>query len=147
MVKATMVLADAATVSEGKLNLLGAGWNLIGPQPAPTAIGLLLEIPWDEANRRHHLRLTLTNADGHPIQVRGPDGTEQALELQADVEVGRPPGVRPGTALPVPLAIPLAPLPLAPGQRYVWQLFVDDETRDEWRLTFDTRESDMRLAG
>ena len=86
MVKATIVLADAATVSEGKLNLLGAGWNLIGPQPAPTAIGLLLEIPWDEANRRHHLRLSLTNADGHPIQVRGPDGTEQALEILA---VGR----------------------------------------------------------
>jgi hypothetical protein len=147
MIRATMVLADAATVSGGKLNLLGAGWNVIGPSPAPTAIGLLLEIPWDQANQRHQLRLVLNDADGEPIHAEATDGSQQPIALQAEFEVGRPPGTRPGTPLPVPIAIPLAPLPLAAGRRYVWQLYVNDETHDDWRLSFDTRPADMRLAG
>lgn len=147
MVKVTMVLADAATVSDGKLNLLGVGWNIVGPHPVSTAIGLIVDIPWGEANRRHKLRLGLRDADGEPVLMPGPEGSRQPIELQTELEVGRPPGVRPGTPLPVPLAIPVPPLPLAAGTRYVWQLQIDGHAGEDWRLAFDTRANDVRLVG
>ena len=39
--KVTLMLADAAQVSEGKLHILGGGWSVTGP-PAPSAIALLV---------------------------------------------------------------------------------------------------------
>jgi hypothetical protein len=142
-----MVLADAATVSDGKLNLLGAGWTVTGPQPTPMAIGLLVAIPWSEANRPHRLRISLVDSDGQLVNFIASDGSSHHIEVQADLEVGRPPGLLPGSPLPVPLAIPITPLPLEPGHRYVWQLHFDDRTHDDWRVVFDTRPDRMRLAG
>ena len=45
-----MMLADSAQVSEGKLFILGGGWSVTGP-PAPSAIALHVEVPWDQTNR------------------------------------------------------------------------------------------------
>jgi len=145
-VKITMVLADAATVSEGKLNLLGAGWTVTGPQPTASAIGLIVHVPWDETNRRHRLALRLVDADGAHVEVDQPDGSGQRIEVLAEFEVGRPPGVVPGTRLPMPLAVPIGPIPLIPGQRYVWELSVDGRSDEDWRLPFDVRPADLRLA-
>jgi hypothetical protein len=36
-------------------------------------------------------------------------------------------------------AIALGPIPLAPGGRYVWQLSINGETREDWRVAFSTR--------
>ena len=35
--KATLLLADAAQAAEGKLYVLGGGWSVTGPGPAPMA--------------------------------------------------------------------------------------------------------------
>ena len=71
--KATILLCDAAQATDGKLNMLGAGWNVIGPQPAPFAIALLIDVPWDETGRSHYFELTLVDADGRPVRPAGAD--------------------------------------------------------------------------
>lgn len=133
-----MLLADHAQAAEGKLNIIGAGWTMVGPAPAPFAIAILFEVPWDRANEEHEFRLELVDSDGDPVLVPTPDG-EAPLVLEGQFEVGRPPGVRRGTPLPFPLAINMGPQPLAPGGRYEWRLTVDEESDEDWRLPFSTR--------
>lgn len=133
-----MLLADAAQVVGGKLYILGGGWSLIGPDPTPMAIVLKIDVPWDQANVRHSLKLALLDDDGKPFIVPTPTG-DRPVELTADFEAGRPPGLKPGTPLGVPLAINIGPLPLKPDTGYVWQCSVDDHTAEDWRLPFTTR--------
>lgn len=134
-----MLLCDAAQAVNGKLYILGGGWNLTGPAPAPSALALQIDVPWDEANRQHGLRLALVTDDGRPVMVVGNEGREVPLEITANFEVGRPPGHRAGTPLSVVMGINIGPLPLRPGSRYEWRCYVDDDTRDDWRLGFSTR--------
>ena len=136
--KVTMMLADAAQVADGKLNVLGAGWNLTGPAPAPFAIGLIFEVPWQETNRPHTYRFELVDIDGNPVIPLG-GNPEQPLVLEEGFEVGRPPGVRPGAYLPVPRAINFSPIPLPPDSYFEWRLTIDSEQREDWRLGFSTR--------
>jgi hypothetical protein len=136
--KVTMLLADHAQASEGKLNIIGAGWTVVGPDPAPFAIAILFEVPWDRANEEHAFRLELVDSDGNPVLVATPEG-EEPLMIQGQFEVGRPPGVKRGTALPFPLALNMGPQPIAPGGRYEWRLTVDEESDEDWRLAFSTR--------
>jgi hypothetical protein len=44
-VRATLILADYAQAAEGKLNVIGGGWTVTGPLPAPSAIGLIVDVP------------------------------------------------------------------------------------------------------
>ena len=64
VVRVTMLLADFAQVSDGKLTIVGGGWSLTGPDPVPFGIAILIRVPWDQANQRHVMRLELLDADG-----------------------------------------------------------------------------------
>ena len=109
--------------------MLGAGWSITGtPTPLSAVVGLL-KVPWDRANQQMPLHLQLVDADGHPVKQSNPlTGQEQALAFQATLEVGRPPGLKAGTPLDLPFAVPVPPLPLRPG-RYTWQLDIGDDDR------------------
>jgi hypothetical protein len=133
-----MMLADAAQASEGKLYVLGGGWSITGPGPVPSAIALKLDIPWDQANMKKRFRLQLFNQDGQPLELDTPAGL-QPVKLEGELEVGRPPGVIQGSPLDAVLAVNVPPLPLEPGQRYSWVLFINDDTQEDWRLSFTTR--------
>jgi hypothetical protein len=137
-IRATMMHADSAQAVEGKLYILGGGWNITGPEPSPSALAIYVEISWDMANLQHAWRLELLDGDDQPVMVPTPVG-DQALVFEGVLEVGRPPGIRPGTGLGIPIAINLGPIPLAPGGTYVWRLTIRDETNDHWRLPFSTR--------
>lgn len=132
------MLADYAQAAEGKLNVIGAGWTVTGPAPAPCAIGLIFDVPWDRANERIEFQLELIDQDGHPVIVETPDGPAP-LMLGGGFEVGRPAGTKPGTPLAFPMGINLGPPPLEPGGRYEWRLTVDGESQDDWRLAFSVR--------
>jgi len=134
VVEVTMLLADAAQVADGKLYVLGGGLTTIGPDPQPMAIALLLQVPWDRTNIPHEWRLDLVDEDGRPV-----DGGGRPVAVGGRFEAGRPAGVRPGTALTVPLAIGFGGLPVTPGQRYRWQLAVDGVTRPSWQVPFTVR--------
>lgn len=138
--KVTMLLADAAQAVNGKLYILGGGWNITGPMPVPSAIALYIEVPWDQANRRHRMRLALLNTDGQPVQVApGPDQPMQALELGGEFEVGRPPGMTQGSPISAAMALSIGPIPLPPNGRFVWRLSINDQTNEDWQLAFSTR--------
>jgi hypothetical protein len=136
--KVTMLLADSAQAVNGKLYILGGGWSITGPQPAPSAIAIKTDVPWNEANARHELKLALLTEDAQPIMVPTPTG-DRAVELSSEFEVGRPPGLRPGIDLDVALAINIGPLPLPPDGRYVWRCWINGETEEDWRVVFSTR--------
>lgn len=136
--KVTMMLADSAQAVDGKLYVLGGGWSITGPDPIPSAIAVKIEVPWDEANKKHILKLALFDEDGRSVKIPTPTG-DVAVEMGTDFEVGRPPGLKPGTALDFVFAVNIGPLPLAPDGRYVWQLSIDGQGNADWQLAFSTR--------
>ena len=73
-VKVTAMLADYAAAADGKLTAVGAGWNVIGPQPIPFAFAILVEVPWHLTNKQHTVRLELIDLDGNPVTPTGADG-------------------------------------------------------------------------
>jgi hypothetical protein len=134
-VKVTMLLCDAAEAVGGKLYVLGGGWSMTNPTTARSAIAIYIQVPWDQTNFSHRFRLELLDADGQPVQ--SPDG--QPIFVEGNFEVGRPPGMKPGTPIDVPLALNVGSMMLAPDNRYEWRLTLDGETNEAWRLPFGTR--------
>jgi hypothetical protein len=136
-VKVTLLLADSAQAVSGKLYVLGGGWDVIGPVAGPTAIAMIIEVPYNETNRPHVVRVELQDPDGQPAPV-GERGKPIWIETQ--LEVGRPPGHPPGTPFNVPLAFNLGPITtLQPGARYLWVVSIDGETEESWRAGFNVR--------
>jgi len=130
----TMLLADAAQAMENKLYVIGGGWSVLRGQ-VPTALAILVKVPWDQTNTKHQLRLDLVDSDGRPVQLTGPLG-DQPVVIENELEVGRPPGVAPGASIDLAMAITLGPLPL-PNGRYEWRLSIGEESREDWRLPFE----------
>jgi hypothetical protein len=133
--RVTMMLADAAQESGGKLFILGGGWSVTGPTIPPSAVALKIDVPWDQANRRHHWVLELVTEDGDPVVIEG-----EALRVDGEFEVGRPPGIAPGSFIDVPVAVSFGPFPLELGRRYVWTLSINGETDDDWKREFFVRD-------
>jgi hypothetical protein len=86
-----LILADAAQVAEGKLYLLGGGWDRLAVNvlPAVQSVGIAVGVivPWNETNTSHTLRLTIEDDDGTAIL--------QPVDVQ--LEVGRPAGITAGS--------------------------------------------------
>lgn len=117
-----MLLADYAAAVDNKLYISGGGWSInSGVGPLTMALGIKLEVPWTDANIRHRLRLVLMDPDSQPIILEG-----QSIEAQGEFEVGRPPGVPPGTPLDLAMAFNFQGVPLEGGE-YSWHLLIDDE--------------------
>jgi len=135
-VRVTMLLADYAATAEGKLTVVGGGWNVTGPDPVPFAIAILFEVPWHLTNEQQAFRLELIDPDGNGVVPMG--GTDPVV-IEGQFEVGRPPGVKPGSTFPFPLPINHPPLPLEPGGEYEWRLTVNGRAHGDWRLAFSTR--------
>ena len=135
--RVSLLLADYAVVSEGKLHVMGAGWTNIGPNGAPTALALLIEVPWDRTNEPMEMRLELIDDDGRPLIVSTQNG-EEPLQIRHRFEAGRPPGVRRGDAIRLPFAFNFPPIPMQPGRGYTWRLWIDDTTDEDWGVSFRT---------
>lgn len=138
-IRATLMLCDHAQVADGKLFISGGGWSVTGTPTAPSALAALLQVPWTEANRKIEFKLRLVTADGPPVlQPNALTGQPAPVEVGGQLEVGRPPGLPEGSLLDAPFAVNVPPLLLQPG-RYVWELSIDGETDDDWRVTFLAR--------
>jgi hypothetical protein len=137
-VDATIILADAAQVSpDNKLHALGIGWTKTSsPITAPSAVAIILHVPWDETNRKLRWTLDLFDADGKPVVLQTEPEKFSGIHIENQIEVGRPPGVKPGSSINVPFAVNIAPLPLPADQTFAWVLRVGDR---EWRASFATQ--------
>jgi hypothetical protein len=140
--RVTMMLADHAQVSDGKLFIAGGGWTSAGPGPIPCGIALLFHVPWQQTNERTAFTLRLVDEDGQPVTGSDQPG-EPAIQAAGQIEAGRPPGLAPGTEINVPIAFNTV-LQLPPGRRFSWDLEIDGRTDEDWRVSFATREA---LAG
>jgi hypothetical protein len=137
--RVTMMLADHAQVSDGKLFISGGGWSSAGPGPIPCGIVLLFHVPWQQTNERTMFTLRLLDEDGQPVPGSGTPG-EPPVEVGGQIEAGRPAGLAPGTEINVPVAFNTV-LQLPPARRFSWVLEVDGHTEESWRLPFATREA------
>lgn len=138
---AIVLVADAAQVSiDGKLSMLGAGWKMTSSPTAPSAIAAIFTLTWDDANRKHNFVLELLTSDGKPVTVETPNGVEP-IRIEQTFEIGRPPGVKPGTDFNFPFAASIGPLKLDPDSVFEWRLTFNGVTKPEWTATFQTRPS------
>lgn len=134
-----MLLCDAAQAVDGKLFVLGGGWSLTNAGAVRMALAIKIEVPWSEANRRQPFRLSLRDEDGAAVAVDGPHGAVP-VEVEGELEVGRPPGLPQGTPLDVPMAINLGPVALAPSSRFEWRLEIDGRSEPDWHVSFMTKD-------
>ncbi len=118
-----MLLCDYAEELGGKLYVMGGGWSQLRTpnQPSSMALAIKISVPWNQANEPHDLTIRLVTADGQPVQ----NEQGENIELMGKMEVGRPPGLRPGSNLDVALAARFNGLSLDLGT-YRWDLLVDD---------------------
>lgn len=116
-----ILLCDFAEAIGGKFYIMGGGWSRISsgnPAGLSAHVAAMIYVPWDDANRRRRLSLKLLTEDGHNVLIG-----DQPVEAQGDFEVGRPPGLAPGSELEFPAVFRFEGMPLAPG-RYKFNLSV-----------------------
>ena len=117
-----MLLADAAQAVGGKMYVMGGGWtHVLVPQfpgyaPAPFSVAVGITVPYHLTNRRFAFGLELVDSDG----------TRVGDVLTAEMEQGRPPGLRPGTGQAILLAVNVHPEFPSEG-RYRYQATIDGE--------------------
>jgi hypothetical protein len=118
-----MLLADSAQAVGGKLYVLGGGFDRINMPVVPFAyrfdLAMLIEVPWGATNQPYQVVVELLDADGEPAGYRA----------EAEMETGRPPGIRQGTSLTVPIAVPVVAEFRTPG-RYMLSGSVNGEEKN-----------------
>jgi hypothetical protein len=84
-----VILGDYAQAVQGKLNLIGGGWNTHNtdqyPSALPFGIGIGILVPWSLTNRTHRFELVIKGSEGADL-VRG----------GGEFEVGRGAGIPAG---------------------------------------------------
>lgn len=119
----TLLLCDYAEAVNGKLYVMGGGWNILfAPgQPVSMSVAAVIAVPWDRTNQSHELKLELLTDDGGAVEVE-----EQPVEVTGEFELGRPPGIKPGSSLNAPFVWTFAGLVLDTGG-YEWKLTIAGE--------------------
>jgi hypothetical protein len=125
-----MLLCDAAEEANGKLYILGAGWtHVLRPdQPINMSLAIVLHVPWEQADQRHELEVSLLKDDGQPALLG-----DKPLKVQGSVEVRQPAGAEPGSELDAVTAITFSGISLPTGT-YVWELSVNGESSAKRRF-------------
>ena len=85
-----LVLADFAQAVQGKLHMIGAGWNVCTLRQFPAVVqfglGIGILVPWSLTNRRFDFG----------FEIRASEGNVRIANGNGQFEVGRPPGLPPG---------------------------------------------------
>lgn len=116
-----LLLADRAEATNGKLYVMGGGWDRISP-PAPgiavpLSFAVSILVPWNATNRDYTLSIRIEDADG------------QQLDLRADatLNTGRPSDAIAGQPQRVTIAVPVVPLAFPRAGRYEAKAAIDGE--------------------
>ena len=96
----TALLADAASVENGKLYVHGGGWSVINSREFPVthptlAIALVFRVEYTEALEDHPVSIELLDEDDQPLGAK----------VDGVIHVGHPPRTKRGTPAFVPQAI------------------------------------------
>jgi hypothetical protein len=106
-----LILADGAQIANGKLFVLGGGWDVLNVNsgfPARHHLGLAaaFRVPWNATNQRHAFELLIVNDDSE----------ETLVTVAGEFEVGRPPGIPNGTTQRSQIAAEMIVEIPSPGQ-------------------------------
>lgn len=113
-----LLVADRAEAVNGKLYLLGGGWDRItlpqfpGQANFDVAMGVL--VGYTETNERHQFTISLEDDDNQV--VLGP--------VDGQIELGRPPGLKPAQPQRFLVAV-RGPFPLPAPGCYHWVVTLD----------------------
>lgn len=122
MIEITLLLADASTAENGKLSILGGGWNrLFGPGLYSFAIGAIVEVALDTAALDIAGDLRILDANGSPIF--GANGEPLIISINLHVEKPEDPNYNGWVS--APLAFRFNDLELSPGVYAVGLAFGD----------------------
>lgn len=119
-----LILADMAEVVNGKLYLMGGGWDrrFVSDFEKPIALNIAVGVlvPWTLANQPHTLTVRLEDGDGHVILP----------QAEAMLTVGRPPQSTPGQKFRAMISIAGQWKLPSPGS-YQVVASLNEETRSE----------------
>jgi hypothetical protein len=119
-VEGLALLADFAEVVNGKLYVMGGGWtDVVLLRPQTFALATRIEVPYDRTNEQLLVEARLTDSDGKVVVLGGNE-----IVIQNQIEVGRPPGIKAGQPIAVPLAWTFQGLTLSAG-RYAFLVLVN----------------------
>lgn len=131
-------LCDSAVASEGKLFVQGGGWNILTPPGFPAVlprigIALTVDVPYTATNQNHTLEIALEAEDGQRLALGPEQGdpmdpasvASAPAKITAQFNVGRPPGLMPGDAQPIPFALNLDGYRLASPGAYAFVIEID----------------------
>jgi hypothetical protein len=120
---AAVILCDFAEQDPtGKVHMLGAGWSVMGPAPAPHAVVIFVKGPVD-LQAPLPVTLRLLDADGNVVVMPGGAGM-QRFEFPGQILMRMPPVADAAVGFGA-FTINVSPLPFQPGARYRWVLEVD----------------------
>ncbi len=108
-----MILADSAEVINGKLYMLGGGWDALTinsgfPKTYPVSVAVAFCVPWNDTDQPHAFAVEVQDADG-----------KELASVTGDFEIGRPAGIPFGLAQIAQIAVRMA-LPLSqPGTHVI----------------------------
>ena len=125
-----IIMADSAEVVNGKLYLMGGGWDqLVVNQQFPTqqniSIAVSFSVGWDETNMRQPMEIRIEDMEG-----------KQLARVNGEIEAGRPRGIAPGQSQRVQFAFKL-PLRFEKPDTYSVTAYINDEMADRtnFRIT------------
>ncbi len=93
-----VILGDYAQAAQGKINLIGGGWDVHNATQYPSVvqfgIGIGILVPWALTNRSHKFEVVIKASEGTDL-----------LKAEGGFEVGRKAGIPPGMTQRVTLGI------------------------------------------
>lgn len=124
------LLADAVQASQGKLFVLGGGWDVLTVRSLPArhpsmGIGLRVRIPWGWPGESVALEVELQDEDG---------GSVLPGSLRAPVPVRRPDHLPEGQDLTVVRALTFTNIVFRREGAYSFVISIDDEVKDRLRF-------------
>jgi hypothetical protein len=95
-----LILADHAEVLNGKIYMMGGGWDVFTvrsgfPARKSFAIAMGVRVPWEETNRPHRVEVRLVDEDNQTV----------AAQIEGDLIQGRPAMLPQGHSQVVPFAL------------------------------------------
>lgn len=127
------MLADAATVADGKLYIHGGQWDRIQAQTFPAthpslAVALIIRVEYTDALKEHEISVHL-EIDGEPTGPRAEGG----------FQTGHAPQTAPGAASFVPLALTFPGVQFTGPGRYEWVVTLDGEAKTRLPMEVSAR--------
>lgn len=124
------LLADAVQASQGKLFVLGGGWDVLTVRSLPArhpsmGIGLRVRIPWGWPGENVDLEVELQDEDG---------GSVLPGSLKAPVPVRRPDHLPEGQDLTVVRALTFTNIVFRREGAYSFVVSIDGEVKDRLRF-------------